>query len=175
MTDKRRTRKSGSETPENSYQVRRRGRPTDLRYPEIYGRAQNFQLILNQVWIRLWPLLSQSATEEEVVKALRNGAEPYAEQFLPYAAIALEAKQDKTFPKRDASRQRFLADSLAAVGRASGRRSRDICTQERMKEKRKHHIIRYEYHVECSCGYQGPAKDHACRNCGAQIPPHIFG
>ena len=24
--------------------------------------------------------------------------------------------------------------------------------------------------IECSCGYQGPARDNACRKCGAEIP-----
>jgi hypothetical protein len=175
MTGKRRTRENRPELAQISDRRRRRGRPTSLRYDRIYGTAKDLRLILNQVWSRLWPLLSTANSEAEVVEAFRNGANPYAERFLPYASIALEAKQDATFPKRPASQQRFLADSLAALGAASARRSRDICTQERMKAKRTHHIIRSEYYVECSCGYEGPAKDRACRKCGAQIPPRMFG
>ena len=40
-----------------------------------------------------------------------------------------------------------------------------------MKEKRAnaHHIIRYEFYVECSCGYKGRSVDHACRKCEARI------
>jgi len=162
-------------TPKESARKRRRGRPTDLRYSEIYGRAQNLQVILNQVWDRLWPLLSQANNEQEVAQAFQNGANPYEREFTPYAALALDAKQESTFPQRPKSQQRFLADSLAALGEASPRRSRDICMQERMKAKRAHHIIRYEYYVECSCGYEGPARDRACRQCGATIPPRLFG
>src|SRR5215469_16412300 len=175
MTDKRKTPERRLKFAQNSNRSRRRGRPTSLRYDQIYGRAKDLRFILNQVWGRLWPLLTAANSEAEVVEAFRNGSNPYAERFLPYASIMLAAKQDVTFPKRSASQQRFLADSLAALGGATPRRSRDICTQERMKEKRKHHIIRYEYYVVCSCGYEGPSNNHACHNCGAQIPPHIFG
>lgn len=167
-----RRRKKTSNEPDRK---RVRGRPTDLRYSEIYGRAQNLQFILNQVWDRLWPLLSRANNEQEVAKAFQNGSNPYVQHFLPYAALALEVKQEHTFPKRPKSQQRFLADSLAALGRVSSRRSRDICMQERMKAKRAHHIIRYEYYVECSCGYEGPSKNRACRNCGARIPASLFG
>jgi hypothetical protein len=163
------------DTPKESARKRRRGRPTDLRYSEIYGRAQNLQVILNQVWDRLWPLLSQANNEQEVAQAFQNGANPYEREFSQYAALALEAKQESTFPQRPKSQQRFLADSLAALGAASPRRSRDICMQERIKAKRAHHIIRYEYYIECSCGYEGPSKDRACRNCGARIPGSLFG
>jgi hypothetical protein len=175
MRNKGRTRKSTSEIAQQSDPSRRRGRPTDLRYSEIYGRAQNLQFILNQVWNRLWPLLSQAVNEQEVVEAFENGSSPYQREFLPYAAVALETKRERTFPRRARSQQRFLADSLAALGQASPRRSRDICMKERTKAKRAHRIIRYEYYVECSCGYEGPAKDRACRKCGATIPPSLFG
>jgi hypothetical protein len=67
------------------------------------------------------------------------------------------------------ARINFLADSLAALGVVVPRRSRDICAAERAKAKREHHVIRYEFYVECSCGYKGPSKDHACRRCGAKI------
>jgi hypothetical protein len=170
----RKKRKETAEEP-NQPNRKRRGRPTDLRYSEIYGRAQNLQFILNQVWDRLWPLLSQADTEQEVAHAFQNGSNPYEQQFLSYAALVLAAKQEAMFPKRPKSQQRFLADSLAALGQASPRRSRDICMRERMKAKATHHVVRYEYYVECSCGYEGPAKDRACRKCGATIPPSLFG
>lgn len=167
-----RTRKKTAEGPDRTTE---RGRPTPLRYFEVYGRAKGLQVILNQVWDRLWPLLLKANNEQQVAEAFQNGSNPYEQNFLPYVALALEVKQESTFPKRPKSQQRFLADSLAALGQASPRRSRDICMQERMKAKRAHHIIRYEYYVECSCGYEGPSKDRACRNCGATIPPSLFG
>ena len=175
MTTRQRALKTKEGTPKESARKRRRGRPTDLRYSEIYGRAQNLQFNLNQVWDRLWPLLSQANNEQQVAQAFQNGANPYDREFTPYAALALRAKQETTFPNRPKSQQRFLADSLAALGEATPRRSRDICMQERMKAKRAHHIIRHEYYIECSCGYEGPAKDRACRKCGATIPPSLFG
>jgi len=167
--------KRKKDTAEGVARKWKRGRPTDLRYSEIYGRAQNLQFILNQVWDRLWPLLSKANNEQEVAEAFQNGSNPYKQNFLPYAALAQEVKEERTFPKRPESQQRFLADSLAALGGASPRRSRDICMKERMKAKLAHHIIRYEYYIECSCGYEGPAKDRACRKCGATIPPSLFG
>jgi hypothetical protein len=85
------------------------------------------------------------------------------------------ARNDHHFPKRARAQINFLADSIAALGKVTPRRSRDICMLERMKAKRAHHIVRYEYYVECSCGYEGPAKDRACRKCGATIPPSLFG
>ncbi len=152
-----------------------RGRPTPLRYEEIYGRARNFAISLGQVWERLWPLLSVASSKEEVEQAFLTGANPYAQNLLPLAAFAFQVLGEPTFPKRPKSQVRFLADSLAALGGASPRRSRDICMQERVKAKRAHHIIRFEYYVECSCGYEGPARDRACRQCGATIPPRLFG
>jgi hypothetical protein len=46
------------------------------------------------------------------------------------------------------------------------RRSREICAEERAKIR--HVIVRREYYIECSCGYEGPARDGACRNCGTR-------
>jgi hypothetical protein len=153
----------------------KRGRPTPLRYGEIYGRAQNFTIGLGQVWERVWPLLSVATSEKEVEEALLARANPYAQDLLPLASLMFRVLREPTFPRRPKSQVRFLADSLAAFGAASPRRSRDICMQERVKAKGAHHIIRFEYYVECSCGYEGPSKNRACRKCGATIPPHLFG
>jgi hypothetical protein len=151
-------------------QKRGRGRPTDLRFTEIVGRADHFRWILDEVWERLWPLLSRANCEEEVTKAFQEGASQCAEQFVPFlSALTLQVLREKTFPKRRKAQTHFLADSLAALGKASPRRSRDICAAERAKAKRAHHILRCEFYVECSCGYKGPSKDHACRKCGAKI------
>lgn len=73
------------------------------------------------------------------------------------------------------ARVNFLADSLAGLDRVSPRRSRDIVAQEyaRYRAKTKHRILRHEFYAECSCGYKGPARDNACRKCGAEIPPSL--
>jgi hypothetical protein len=141
-----------------------------MRPSEIVGRAGNFRYCLTQVWDRLWPLLSKAQNEEDVIKAFQEGASPYTKNFMPsLAALTLTVIREPRFPKRREPQANFLADSLAAMGVVTPRRSRDICAQERAKEKRAHHIIRYEFFVECSCGYKGRSRDHACARCGAKI------
>lgn len=149
---------------------RGRGRPPKISSSVVYGRAEHWRGILEQVWDRLWPLLSNAHSEGEVTKAFQDGASPYDQYFVPsLAALTLQVLQESTSPKRPKPLQRFLADSLAGVGVVTPRRSRDICAKERAKRKSAHHILRYEYYVECSCGYGGRSKDHACPKCGAEI------
>ena len=145
-----------------------RGRPPKIRASEVAGRAYNYRGILENVWDRLWPLLSEAQTEDEVIAALQN-ASPYDREFGPWASLIVTVLKDRNFPKRQQARINFLADSLAGSGVVSPRRSRDICAEERAKAKRANHIIRYEFYVECSCGYKGHSQDHACPKCGAQI------
>jgi hypothetical protein len=157
-------------------QKRGRGRPPTVRFKEIVGRADNNRWILGKVWEDLWPWLSRARSDDEITKAFQEGASPYATQFVPaFSALILEVLREKAFPKRRQPQVNFLADSVAAQGAVRPRRSRDICAAERAKAQRAHHIIRCEYYVECSCGYEGPAKDRACRKCGATIPPSLFG
>jgi len=151
-------------------QKRGRGRPATVRPKEILGRANNNRWILDQVWDRLWPLLSTARGEDEITKSFQEGAGPYANQFVPaFSALVVDVLREKTFPSRRKPQVNFLADSLAGLGVVRPRRSRDICAAQRAKTQREHHILRYEYYVECSCGYKGPSKDHACRKCGAKI------
>jgi len=120
------------------------------------------------VWDSLWPSLSKAQTVDDVTVALQN-ARPYDREFAPWASMILTLLNDSSFPKRQWARINFLADSLAGLGVVSPRRSRDICAEERVKSKRAHHILRYEFYVECSCGYKGHSENHACRKCGAGI------
>lgn len=152
---------------------RARGRPARVRPSEIFGRADNYRFIFDQVWDRLWSLISRAQSETEVVAAFRQGASPYDGQFLPWVGeLALRILREPKFPKRRSAQVAFFADSCAAVGEVTPRRSRDICAQERAKEKlvqRAHHIVSYEFYVECSCGYKGHSQEHACPDCGAKI------
>jgi hypothetical protein len=152
---------------------RPRGRSARVRPSEVFGRASNYQFIFNQVWDRFWPLLSKAQSEAEVTEAFQKGATPYDGQFLPWVGkLALQVLSEPKFPKRRLAQIDFFAESLAAVGVVTPRRSRDICAQERAKEKLAqlaHHIVRYEFYVECSCGYKGQSRDHACSDCGAKI------
>jgi len=149
---------------------KKRGPKPRVRPSEVLGRAENFQGILSQVWDRLWPLLSSAQSEEEVTKAFQTGARPYDQSFVPgLSRLLLSVLKEPTLPKRPESMQRFVADSLAGLEVVTARRSRDICAQERAARKRAHHILRYEFYIECSCGYTGHSKDHACPKCAAKI------
>lgn len=150
-----------------------RGRPRRVIPSEIRGRADNYRLILNQVWDRLWGLLALAQTQEDVIRAFDEGARPYTQEFMPaMAELILEVIRERKFPARRKPRINFLADSLAGLGRVRPRRSRDICANERSKGRRKstYKIIRKEFYIECECRYKGPAFDNACRKCGAEIP-----
>ncbi|MGO8983598.1 MAG: hypothetical protein ACLPHI_02705 [Terriglobales bacterium] len=149
---------------------KRPGRREKIGASEVVGRAHNYRWILNQVWDRLWPLLSKAKNEEDVIKAFREGAKPYDGSFVPsLAGLVLKVMNERKFPKRKEPRIHFLADSLAGVGLVTPRRSRDICEEERANAKKTHHIVCYEFYVECSCGYKGRSKKHACTKCGARI------
>jgi len=152
---------------------RPRGRPRRVIPSETGGRAHNYRWILNQVWDRLWPVLEQAQTEEDVIRAFDERASTYSREFMPaLAGLVLEVVRERRFPERREPQINFLADSLAGRGWVRPRRSRDICAEERAKEhpKSPHKIIRKEFYVECECGYKGPAHDNACRKCHAEIP-----
>jgi hypothetical protein len=152
------------------YGERGRGRPPRVGPAEIRGRADSFRFMFEQVWERLWPRLSGVQTDQEVINAFVEEAQPYAPNFMPgLANLVFRVLREPKFPKRPDAQINFLADSLAGLGYVAPRSSRDICQKERAREKRAHHIIRYEFHIECSCGFKGLSRDHACRKCGAEI------
>jgi hypothetical protein len=154
---------------DTGFAKRGRGRPARVRPSEIANRAYDYRLIFNQVWDRLWPLLSKAQTQEEVFMAFQAGSNPYERDFVPVLTLAHRVLRDPKFPKTRDAQINFLAGSLAALGRISPRRSRDICAEVRANEKRAHHILRFEYWIECSCGYKGKSRDHACPKCAARI------
>ena len=168
MTKHRNATKKAKNTLDSPSQKRARGRPPKIRATEVKGRADNYRGILGTVWASLWPSLSEVQSVEDVNVALQN-ARPYDREFVPWASLIFELLKDSRFPKRPRARINFLADSLAGLGIVSPRRSRDICTRERARAKRTHHILRYEFYVECSCGYKGHSENHACQKCGAGI------
>ena len=148
---------------------RGRGHPAKVRPSEICGRAENYRMIFDQVWDRLWPHLSGAQSQAQVISALQDGAKPYDREFIPWAELMLGVLKEKKFPKRREAQINFVADSLAGLGSVTARRSRDICDQERAIERQAHKIIRYEFYIECSCGYKGRSRDHGCPKCGAKI------
>lgn len=137
---------------------------------QILGRAENYRWIFNQIWDRLWPLLELSECADDVTKAFERAANPYQTEFVPaFSSVVLWTMRDVDFPKRKEPQINFMADSLAGLGSVSPRRSRDICQEQRDLINRTHRILRYEYYVECSCGYKGRSRDHSCPRCGAVI------
>ena len=149
---------------------KKRGPKPRVRPSEVLGRAENFEGVLSQVWDRLWPLLSKAQTEDDVTRAFQEGARPYDQYFVPgLSQLLIGVLKETTFPQRPKSMQRFIADSAAALGDVTARRSRDICVQERLTRKRTHRILRYEFFIECSCGYQGHSRNHCCPDCGTKI------
>lgn len=148
---------------------KKRGRPVHVSATETMGRADNYRWILDLIWDRIWPRLSTAQSENEVIRAFQDGR-PYENEFVPErASIILRLLGERGFPKRRKARINFLADSLGGLELVTPRRSRDICAKERARAGRTHHIIRYEFYVECSCGYKGHSLNHACQLCGATI------
>jgi len=172
--------KNGSKSPQKGldtfFQKRPVGRPYRVRASEVAGRSYNLRLQFGQIWNIAGEDLIRAQAEEDVLKALDSAGQYWRNEFDRPGIRSLIVKilRDPKFPKKRPQQQiNFLADSLAAWGSVSPRRSRDICEQERRKEKLGHHIIRCEFYIECSCGYQGPALNNSCRNCGTKIPDYF--
>jgi hypothetical protein len=102
---------------------------------------------------------------EEIAQAVRENAPDISVSLAPFAELIFKIIRDPKFPgKRSAAQIHFLADSLGGQGMIGPRRSREICAEERGTVRQV--IMRQEYYIECTCGYQGPALDGACRGCG---------
>lgn len=176
MTSRKKAGKTTNKLLDVVLPERRRGRPSKIGASEVSGRACNYRLIFSQTWDKIGESLLKARNEEDVLNAF-DGT-PYRREFQHLASLVLTVLRDKDFPrKRKEAQTIFLAESLAARGDVAPRTSRDICARERKREqsKTRHHIIRYEFYVECSCGYKGPAKDNACRKCRAEIIRPISG
>ena len=162
-------RKKSKKTLDTFSPKRPPGRPVKVIGSAVMGRADNWRGIFEYIWDSFWPSFSIARSEDDVHNALKN-ARQYEGEFQSLAPLMLEVLNDRKFPKRKKPRINFLADSLAGLGMVTLRSSRDICAKERIKRNRSHHIIRYEYYVVCSCGYEGPSANHSCLMCGASIP-----
>ena len=162
----------------DTFAVKRgRGRPQQIVRSWATGRAANYRTQLSQVWLNLSAPLIAARTVEQVVAAFQEHGQPYAGEFVPrMASDILALLRHPAFPTKAKARIGFLADSLGGRPSIAFRTSRDLCLKERAIErstelaKSPHHICRKEFYVECSCGYEGPARDNACRKCGAPIP-----
>ena len=142
---------------------RPRGRPARVKPSEVRGRADHFALIFEQEWEMTGAPLMQARTRERVLEALSKMPEYRRLDFQSLADLIAGTVSDPKFPKRRDPQIRFLADSLAALGRVSARRSRDICSANRAQVV--HRIVRKDYYIECTCSYVGPALHGACPKC----------
>lgn len=146
-----------------------RKRRIDPRW--VVGSADTYGVQFSNAWPKLGDQLLAAGAPEEVLSVLEQAGGLISGTIdLKFSTRVFEIIHDSKFPRaRVKSQIRFLADSLGGSGTLSFRRSRDVCAEERAKAERANHIVRYEYYVECSCGYEGHSQNHACRNCGAPI------
>ncbi len=136
-----------------------------MRPSEVYGRALNYRTIFTRVWDKLGEPLLKASSEAEVGQAFEAYAAPYTRQFVPsLVRLIFEVVHHPKFPKRREPQINHLADSLAALGWVRPKRSREIVAQELAKEraKLKHRVLRREFYIECTCGYEGPTYKGKC-------------
>ena len=156
---------------QSSVSSRGRGRPPRVP-PELLGsRADYIESSLKQVWNTLGPGLLAAKTVADVAEAFEQGATPYIGQVVSpdWYKLVLTVLNERRFPKTKNAQVGFLAKSVAGWGEISARRSRDITETERKKNRVRNRILRYEFYVECSCGYKGQSMNHACPECKAAI------
>lgn len=131
--------------------------------------ADQFRVMLPEFWPRLAPALLAAQSPEDVTRAFELCG-LLSTSFVPHwSDLILRIVRDRCFPRVRAKAQiEFLSDSLGAQGKVKPRRSREICAAERVKEKTKerHVIVRQDFYIECTCGYQGPALRSGCPKCG---------
>lgn len=157
---------------DRALEKQQKGRPRKCPPDWVRGTADNYRYVFGLLWSHIWPGLSKAQTQQEVIQVIsRKEVSSYALDLIPKADLMLQVVRDPKFPKRKREAQiNFMADSLGGYGLVAPRSSRDICAKERARIKRIHHIIRYEFYVECSCGYKGISRNHACARCEAKIP-----
>jgi len=149
-----------------------RGRGRLVPGRAVLGCADNYNVQFWSVWDRIGEQLLAARSQEDVLKAVNTVGTLIGNPIDParFSALIFQILSDPSFPKlRKKSQIRFLSDSLGANGTLTPRRSRDVCAEERGKGRRTHQILRYEYFVECSCGYKGQSENHACAVCRAAI------
>jgi hypothetical protein len=153
-----------------------RGRKRRI-HPEYVVRAANYLFKLLEFCKDQidWGKLELSKTEKEAATAIERVPPPYRERLNFWLAAIPEWAQEGKFPKTNLERKmRHLADSVAAEGFLTPRRCRDVCLEERKRQAQLGMILRREFYIECSCGYQGPAKGGGCRQCGTKrLSPEI--
>ena len=146
---------------------RPRGRPGTSK-PDIAYLASRLIHGFERAWDVLEGPLLEAKTDAQVKAALTH-AQPYIQKDLrDHLSLVPKICKEATFPTRSKARMRYLAESLAGRGEVSPRRSRDICAY--MRKHPETHIIRREFYIVCSCGYEGHSMRECCPDCGAIVP-----
>lgn len=155
----------------------RLGRPRIVGRSEAESRAYDYTLTFEQSWDSVKVALLRAKTESGFKKALEKAPYHVRDKFPPRLfPFIRKIRQDPKFPKTERAQKRFFAESLAGGGRISPRSSRDLCAD--LQKNPIHIIKRRDYYIECTCGYEGPAKYGRCPGCGtsrtAPQVPSIF-
>lgn len=167
--------KTTSRNPLDRFSLKRGpGRPVKVVPSAVRGRADNWRHSLTRLWDDLEGPLLAAESPDDVSRAFETVL-PGNNEFPPYAEVIFRASKDPKLPKRKKARINFIADSSAGLGVVTPRRSRDICAEERAVDIQRHQIVRYEYWIECSCGYKGVSQGHSCKKCGAEILFPLLG
>ena len=147
---------------------RGRGRPGVYK-KEIQARAFYYRQTIQNHWDELEEPFLKAESEDEFKRLMENVAVSLLSEFGPRLFPLLQkTRNDLKFPKKKSTQAIFFADSLAGKGRVTPRRSRDIVAEDRKEKRKKHKIIRRDYYIECTCGYEGPAHHGACPGCGTK-------
>jgi hypothetical protein len=165
-------RKKSSTTPKNSLDAdlkRRRGRPVKVDHSLVVTRSKWLVENLERAWPGpLGPALLAAQNVADVAKAFEDAhiGQVVSPELFP---LLLTIVRDNDFPKRPKAQPRFLGESLAGWGVMSATTAREVCAAER-KKPAPPRILRFEFWIECSCGYSGPSRDWGCPKCPAVIP-----
>ena len=167
MAKRKKPTKKGRSPLDRFSEKRPRGRPGTNKAGIAY-LASRLINGFERSWDSLEGPLLKARTEAQVKSALSH-AKPYVQQDLRnHLSLIPKICREATFPTRSKARMRYLAESLAGRGEVSPRRSRDICAY--MRKHPPTQILRREFYIVCSCGYEGHSLHECCPDCGAIVP-----
>ena len=170
MPTRKKTRRKAKKAIDRFSGKRGPGRPRQADPWEVSVRARReLRPVLEESWESLeHPFLY--AKDKGAYKAAMASLSPDLRKHFPASLFQtiLDTRHDPKFPKTPKARIKFFAESLAAMGNVGPRRSRELCAE--MAKNPPHRIIRREFVIECSCGYEGESLHECCPDCGAVVP-----
>jgi hypothetical protein len=150
---------------DESSEKRGPGRPRNIDPHFVIGTAKTFHAQFTYAWPTMGEQLLAAPSAAEVWEVVKSGRGVISNIDFVFSERIFQIIHDPKFPQvRTKSQIRFLADSLGGCGLVTPGRSREICARERKKVR--YVIIRRDFYIECTCGYEGPALNGACQKCG---------